>query len=74
MDTEIVAVEKWGIERRVPVYCGEFGVYKNYSDPKMRVAWIRDTRTALERHHPEWAMGTTIVTSACGENQSRDRV
>jgi endoglucanase len=56
VEMEIAAAAKWGVERSVPVYCGEFGAYKNYSDPKMRAAWIDDTRTALERHHVGWAM------------------
>jgi endoglucanase len=56
IDMEIAAAAKWGEERNVPVYCGEFGAFKDHSDPKMRVAWINDTRTALERHHIGWAM------------------
>jgi aryl-phospho-beta-D-glucosidase BglC (GH1 family) len=53
---EVAAVAKWAEERDVPLYCGEFGVFKEHSDPKMRVTWINDTRTALERHHIGWAM------------------
>jgi endoglucanase len=56
IDVEIAAAAKWGEQHGVPVYCGEFGVYKTYSDPKMRVAWINDTRSALDRHHVGWAM------------------
>jgi aryl-phospho-beta-D-glucosidase BglC (GH1 family) len=53
---EIAAVAQWAKQRGVPLYCGEFGVYKNYSDPKQRAAWINDTRTALEANHIGWAM------------------
>ena len=56
VEAEIAAAAKWGAERGVPLYCGEFGVFKDHSDPKMRVAWINDTRTSLERHHIGWAM------------------
>jgi endoglucanase len=56
IDMELGVAAKWGEERGVPVYCGEFGAYKNYSDPKMRAAWIDDTRVSLERHHIGWAM------------------
>ena len=56
VEAEIAAAAQWGDERGVPVYCGEFGVYRNYADPAMRVAWIGDTRTALERHRIGWAM------------------
>jgi len=56
IEAEIAAAAKWGEEHGVPLYCGEFGVFKDHSDPKMRVAWIGDTRTALERHRIGWAM------------------
>jgi len=56
MDAEIAAVAQWADERKVPLYCGEFGAFKDHSDPKMRAAWINDTRTSLERHHIGWAM------------------
>jgi aryl-phospho-beta-D-glucosidase BglC (GH1 family) len=56
IDVEIAAAAKWGEERGVPVYCGEFGAFKDHSDAKMRAAWINDTRTSLERHHVGWAM------------------
>jgi len=56
VDAEIAAAAQWGEEHGVPVYCGEFGAFKDHADPKMRAAWINDTRTALERHHVGWAM------------------
>ena len=56
VDAEIDAAAQWGEEHGVPVYCGEFGAFKDHADPKMRAAWINDTRTALERHHVGWAM------------------
>jgi len=56
VQAEIDAVAKWAAERNVPLYCGEFGAFKDHSDPKMRAAWINDTRTALESRHIGWAM------------------
>jgi aryl-phospho-beta-D-glucosidase BglC (GH1 family) len=56
VQTEVDAIAKWAEERNVPLYCGEFGAYKNYSDPKQRAAWINDTRSALESKHIGWAM------------------
>jgi endoglucanase len=53
---EVEAVYQWARAHNVPVYCGEFGVYKDYSDPKSRVRWIRDMRKALEARHIGWAM------------------
>jgi hypothetical protein len=56
VEAEIVAVAQWAQRRGVPLYCGEFGAFKEHSDPKARAAWISDTRTSLERHHIGWAM------------------
>jgi aryl-phospho-beta-D-glucosidase BglC (GH1 family) len=53
---EIAAVAGWAQRRGVPLYCGEFGVYKTYADPKARATWISDVRTALESKHIGWAM------------------
>jgi hypothetical protein len=40
----------------VPLICNEFGVFRTYSDPRDREAWLQDVRTALERHGIGWAM------------------
>jgi aryl-phospho-beta-D-glucosidase BglC (GH1 family) len=53
---EIAAVAAWGQSRGVPLYCGEFGVYKQYADARSRATWISDMRTALEAQHVGWAM------------------
>ncbi len=53
---EIAAAAEWGKQRGVPLYCGEFGVYKAYADAKSRATWISDMRTALEAQHIGWAM------------------
>ena len=56
VQTEVDAIARWAAERNVPLYCGEFGAFKDHSDPKMRAAWINDTRTALESRQIGWAM------------------
>jgi len=56
VQVEIDAVAQWATERHVPLYCGEFGAFKDHSDPQMRAAWINDTRTALESKQIGWAM------------------
>ena len=56
VQTEVDAIARWAEERNVPLYCGEFGAFKDHSDPKMRAAWINDTRTALESRQIGWAM------------------
>jgi aryl-phospho-beta-D-glucosidase BglC (GH1 family) len=56
MRMEIDAAADWAEKRHVPLWCGEFGVYREYANPKMRAAWIKDVRTALEARHVGWAM------------------
>jgi aryl-phospho-beta-D-glucosidase BglC (GH1 family) len=53
---EVTAADQWARRRGVPLYCGEFGVYKEYADPKARARWIGDVRMALESRHIAWAM------------------
>jgi len=54
--SEIRFAAEWGAAHHVPVWRGEFGVYRLYSNPAMRARWIRDVRTALERNNIGWAM------------------
>jgi aryl-phospho-beta-D-glucosidase BglC (GH1 family) len=56
IDAEITQVAEWARQHGVPVVCNEFGVFRNYADPKDREAWIHDVRAALERHGMGWAM------------------
>src|SRR5271163_829873 len=55
VDAEIMQVAEWARQHGVPVVCNEFGVYRN-AESQDREAWIRDVRTALERHGMGWAM------------------
>jgi endoglucanase len=73
IDSEITQVAEWARQRGVPVVCNEFGAYRQYADPQDRAAWIRDVRTALERHGMGWAMwdysgGFGVVTKKDGKN------
>jgi len=56
IDAEITQVSEWARQRGVPVMCNEFGVYRDYADPRDREAWIHDVRSALERHGMGWTM------------------
>jgi endoglucanase len=56
IDAEITQVAEWARQRGVPVVCNEFGVYRDYSDPRDREAWIWDVRTAIEQHGMGWTM------------------
>ena len=56
VDAEIGQVAAWARRWSVPVVCNEFGVYRKNVEPKDRVAWLTDVRTALEKHGVGWAM------------------
>ena len=56
IESEMKQAAEWARRRGVPLVCNEFGVYREYSDPQDRAAWLRDVRTALERNGIGWAM------------------
>lgn len=47
---------RWSRQYHVPVYCGEFGVLRDFADPAMRAAWLHDMTTAFGENHIGWAM------------------
>jgi endoglucanase len=56
IEAEINQADDWAKRHKVPLICNEFGVYRMFSDPGDRAAWIRDVRNSLERHNIGWAM------------------
>lgn len=54
--SRIEAAASWARANSVPLYCGEFGVYRQFSPPASRLAWLNDVRRALEDHDIGWAM------------------
>jgi hypothetical protein len=67
LNTEIAFAAEWAKRHNVPLICNEFGVYRTYSEPKHRAAWIRDVRTAFEQNGIGWTMwdyrgGFSVVT------------
>jgi len=56
VEAEINQAAEWGKHNGVPLVCNEFGVYRTYSEPQDRAAWLTDVRTSLERHNIGWAM------------------
>jgi len=56
IESEMKQAAEWARQRGVPLVCNEFGVYREYSDPHDRAAWLHDVRTALERNGIGWAM------------------
>ena len=53
---EVAAIAEWAQRRGVPLYCGEFGVFKSFASPTARATWISDARNAFESKHIGWAM------------------
>jgi endoglucanase len=69
---EIGFAADWARQRHVPLTCNEFGVFRNHSDPRDRIAWLTATREALEKNHIGWTMwdyrgGFGVVTVKGGE-------
>lgn len=56
IDATLAFAEKWSDLHHAPVYCGEFGVLRDYVDPAMRAQWVHDMRVAFEKHKIGWAM------------------
>ena len=56
VENDISFAARWGELHHVPVYCGEFGVLREYAPPPMRAQWLHDMRVAMEKHNIGWAM------------------
>jgi endoglucanase len=68
---EIGLAAEWARRRHVPLWCGEFGVYRAYAPPAARAAWLSDMRHALEANGIGWTMwdyqgGFALVTKKDG--------
>ncbi len=47
---------EWGARNQVPLYCGEFGVFKAWSKPEHRANWFRDFGEVLAENRIGWAV------------------
>jgi len=56
IETEMKQAAEWARRRGVPLVCNEFGVYRAFSDPADRAAWLRDVRVAFEHNGIGWTM------------------
>jgi endoglucanase len=56
IEAEMKQAAEWARRRGVPLVCNEFGVYREYADPKDRAAWLHDVRTPLEHNGIGWTM------------------
>src|SRR5262249_9951650 len=48
IDKAMALAAAWGEKHHVPVTCNEFGVFRRFSQPADRAAWITDMRVAFE--------------------------
>jgi endoglucanase len=56
MEQRIGLAVAWAKQRHVPLWCGEFGVYREYAPPADRDRWITDMRITLEHDGVGWSM------------------
>lgn len=52
--SDIGKAKEWAEVRKVPLICGEFGVFRNHNDLKSRYRWIADVRKALDANGVGW--------------------
>jgi endoglucanase len=56
MQHRIELAVSWAHDQHVPLWCGEFGVDRDFSPPADRVRWITDMRKTLEADGIGWDM------------------
>jgi aryl-phospho-beta-D-glucosidase BglC (GH1 family) len=56
MEARVGQAAAWGKEHNVPVWCGEFGVFRDYAPPDSRARWIADMRKTFEALNVGWDM------------------
>jgi len=56
VERTIEVAADWARKHDVPLICNEFGVYRAQTPECSRLHWLKDVRTALERHGIGWAM------------------
>jgi aryl-phospho-beta-D-glucosidase BglC (GH1 family) len=54
--TGLARAAAWASTNHVPVFCGEFGVYRKVAPPGDRLRWIGDVRRSLESMGIGWCM------------------
>ncbi len=56
MATRIGLAVAWAAQRHVPLWCGEFGVYRAFAPEADRAAWVTDMRETLQQDGVGWDM------------------
>ena len=47
---------EWGVRNKVPLYCGEFGVFPPFAKAEHRANWFRDFGQVLAENQIGWAV------------------
>ncbi|MGC1784250.1 MAG: cellulase family glycosylhydrolase [Acidobacteriaceae bacterium] len=71
VENTIAYAKRWSQLHSAPVYCGEFGVFRDYAPATMRAEWLHDMRMAFDKNGIGWAMwdyqaNFGVVTKANG--------
>ena len=74
IDRELGAAAAWAAKHHVYITCNEFGAFRKVVQPRDRVVWLQDMRTALEKHGIGWTMwdyagGFSVVNKINGQAQ-----
>jgi endoglucanase len=56
VERTVAYAARWSKLHNVPVYCGEFGVLREFAPPAMRAQWLHDMRVTFEKNGIGWAM------------------
>lgn len=56
IEMEIAEVADWAARKNIPVMCDEFGVFRKYTLPQDRTAWLHDVSSSLARHGISWTL------------------
>ncbi len=64
----------WGREHKVPLYCGEFGVYTPNTPPESRRNWYRDYASVLKKSRVGYAVWGWDDVFGFGREHEGDRI
>jgi hypothetical protein len=70
IDRRIAKAARWAADHGVALWAGEFGAYPRVAPLEDRLRWLRDVRTAFERHDIGWAVWS--YDESLGLNRTRD--
>ena len=57
----------WAKQHGVPVICDEFGAYSRTAPAADRLAWLKDVRTAFDKHGVAWTLLVLPTMFCCSD-------